>query len=88
MIVVDALVGAVLFVEFQNFVVFANCGRPIVDVVFIKDNNGVALAAGDSSSDTYTHDYNRIKSCLLTGQRGDVDFAEAVGEDLVEEKIG
>ena len=51
----DALVGSVLFVEFENFVVFANGSGPVVDVVFIKDNNGVALAARDSSADAYTH---------------------------------
>ena len=55
MVVVDAWVGAVLFVEFENFVVFANGGRPVVDMVFIKDNNRVALATGDSSADAYTH---------------------------------
>ena len=55
MVVVDALVGSVLFVEFENFVVFANGGGPVIDVVFIKNNNGVTLAARDSSADAYTH---------------------------------
>ena len=55
MVVVDTLVGSVLFVEFENFVVFADGGRPVVDVIFVEDNHGVALAAGDSSADAYTH---------------------------------
>ena len=55
MVVVYALVGSVLFVEFENFIVFANGGGPVIDVVFIKKNNGVTLAARDSSADAYTH---------------------------------
>ena len=70
MIVVDALVGAVLFVEFQNLIVFANGSRPIVDVVFIKDNNGVALAAGDSSADTNTHKINSNYELFSYGLAG------------------
>ncbi len=54
-VVVDTLVGSVLFVEFEYFVVFADGGRPVEDVVFVEDNNGVAWAAGDSSADAYTH---------------------------------
>ena len=34
---------------------FADGGWPVVDVVFIEENNGVALASCDSSADTYTH---------------------------------
>ena len=70
MVVMDALVGSVLFVEFKNFVVFANGSGPVVDVVFIKDNNGVALAAGDSSCGCLHSYKNRMGSCLLTGRWG------------------
>ena len=55
MVVVDALVGSILFVEFENFVMFADGSGPVVDMVFIEDNNGIALAAGDSSANAYTH---------------------------------
>ena len=55
MVVVDALVGSVLFIEFENFVVFTNGSGPVVDVIFIENNNGVSLAARDSSADAYTH---------------------------------
>ena len=48
-VVVDALMWSILFVKFENFVVFADGGGPVVDVVFVKDNNGIALATGDSS---------------------------------------
>ena len=58
MVVVDALVVSVLFVEFENFVVFTDGGGPVVDMVFIKDNDSVALASGDSSADTNTHKIN------------------------------
>ena len=54
-VVMDAGVGAVLFVEFEDFVVFAFGGGPVVDVVFVEDDDGVALGAGDSSADTDTH---------------------------------
>jgi len=56
-IVVDAGVGAVLFVELEDFVVFAFGGGPVVDVVFVEDDDGVALVAGDSSADADTHTY-------------------------------
>ena len=88
MVVVDALMGLVLFVEFENFIVFANGGRPVIDMVFIKDNNGVALAAGDSSTNTYTHTKKSNKDLFAYGSMGrNVDFVEAVGEDLVVENL-
>ena len=83
----DALVGSVLFVEFKNFVVFANGSGPVVDVVFIKDNNGVALAARDSSADAYTHTNKSNEELFAYGSMGDVDFVEAVGEDVVVENL-
>ena len=66
----DALVGSVLFVEFENFVVFADGGWPVVDVVFIEDNNSVALASGDSSADTYTHIYHSNNKLFSYGSMG------------------
>ena len=65
MVVVDALVWSILFVKFENFVVFADGGGPVVDVVFVKDNNGIALATGDSSTDTNTHK-NKSKQELFS----------------------
>ena len=88
MVVVDALMGPVLFVEFENFVMFANGGGPVIDVVFIKKNNGVALAARDSSADANTHikkSNGELFAYVLIG--GDVDSVEAVGEHVVVENL-
>ena len=88
MVVVDALIRVVLFVEFENFIVFANGGRPVIDMVFVKDNNGVALAAGDSSTNAYTHMDKSNQNLFAYGLMGrNVDFVEAVGEDLVVENL-
>lgn len=70
MVVVDAWVGAVLFVEFEDFVVFADGGGPVVDVVFVEDDDGVALAAGDSSADAYTHVIKSIEGRFAYGSMG------------------
>ena len=77
MVVMDALVGSVLFVEFENFVVFANGSGPVVDVVFIKDNNGVALAARDSSADAYTHTNESNGELFAYGSMGGMWMALA-----------
>ena len=79
----DALVGSVLFVEFKNFVVFANGSGPVVDVVFIKDNNGVALAARDSSADAYTHTNKSNGELFAYGSMGGMWISWRRWEDVV-----
>ena len=57
MVVVDALMSTVLLVELEYFIVFANSRWPIVGMVFVKNDDGVTLAACNSSTDANTHTY-------------------------------
>ena len=46
---------AVLQVEFKNFVMLTNGGWPVIDMVFIKHNDRIALIARYASANNYTH---------------------------------
>ena len=48
---------AVLQVEFQNFVMLANGCWPVIDMVFIKHNDRIALIARYASVNYYPHTY-------------------------------
>ena len=54
---------AVLQVEFKNFVMLANGCWPVIDMVFIKHNDRVALIARYASANYYTHTHHS-KVCI------------------------